>query len=360
MSTPTALRAATLLFKEGNASNFEIVLFTAAPGADIVQVHKGGSGMRLFKLIALITVGALGLFSTLQGQRPDLHAQAQTQTLAWAPLPAQPNAWVPPNKPIWKLSELLAEHKGQQNWTHTVVRDETLQADYISMAPGSKTPRRFHPDTRVWWIVQSGQIRFNIDGQQPFVATKGYMVQVPYRNIYSMETVGGSPSLRLEVHIAGAKTMYPIDETPPPLAGVNFVKVRVSGKGNYDRGNKPFIDFNQIVAGTEKQQRLIDDVRAVANIIRGNPKTQAPARDADKGHFHLESAEFWFVLEGQIEYKIGSLPIFIANQGDIVYTPKQTWHRARFAGSDMATRLAMNGYPDLLHNLQTAEELAGR
>jgi len=53
-----------------------------------------------------------------------------------------------------------------------------------------------------------------------------------------------------------------------------------------------------------------------------------------------------------MEYKIGSLPIFIADQGDIVYTPRETWHRARFGGTEMACRLAMNGYQDLLHNYQ--------
>ena len=67
--------------------------------------------------------------------------------------------------------------------------------------PAMKTPRQFHPDTRAWWIVQDGQIRFSIEGQEPFVASKGYMVQVPYRNIFSMETVGESRRC-VEVNIA--------------------------------------------------------------------------------------------------------------------------------------------------------------
>src|SRR5262249_30613026 len=162
-----------------------------------------------------------------------------------------------------------------------------------SMAPGTKTPRQFHPDTRAWWIVQDGQVRFNIEGQEPFVASKGYMVQVPYRNIFSMETVGDKPALFLAVNIADAKTMYPIDETPPSLPGFNFVKVRISGKGKYEGGNKPYIDFTAVVAGSEKQRRFIADDRAVANIIMGDPKTQRPAADTDKGHFHEESPEFW-------------------------------------------------------------------
>jgi mannose-6-phosphate isomerase-like protein (cupin superfamily) len=111
-----------------------------------------------------------------------------------------------------------------------------------------------------------------------------------------------------------------------------------------------------VVAGSEKQRRFIADDRAVANIIIGDPTKQRPAADTDKGHFHEESPEFWFILLGKMEYKIGSLPIFIADQGDIVYTPKQTWHRARFAGSEVACRLAMNGYQDLLHDYQPPDE----
>ncbi len=110
-------------------------------------------------------------------------AAQQDSRLAWAPVPAQPAAWVAPNRPIWKLADLLAQHKGQTNWAQTVVSDSLLHADYISMGPGAKTPRRFRPDTREWWIVQEGQIRFTIEGQEPFVASKGFLVAgtVPHR-----------------------------------------------------------------------------------------------------------------------------------------------------------------------------------
>jgi len=33
---------------------------------------------------------------------------------------------------------------------------------------------------------------------------------------------------------------------------------------------------------------------------------------------------------------------------------------ARFAGTDLACRLAMNGYQDVLHNYQPVEELSGK
>jgi len=329
--------------------------------------------MRSAKQIALVILG-LGLFSTLPARQAEVHGQqrgaggAPRQMEVWAPLPDKGSPFIPPNKPLTKIAALLARHKGERNWTETIVNDNLFHGDYISMAPGAKTPRRFHQDNRAFWIVQDGQIRFTIEGQEPFVASKGFLVQVPKRLVYSMETVGDKPSLRFEVTMANSNTMYPIDETPPPAPGVKFERATVaSAKGAYDEANVPFIDYNQTIAGHPKpkknQDQFVGDAHdggyvnvGIANIIRGDPATQPPAREDDLGHFHLTGPEFWFILEGEMEFKIGSVPIFVANQGDIVYAPVQTWHRVRFAGAGMATRLAIVGYA----NSHVFQATAGR
>jgi mannose-6-phosphate isomerase-like protein (cupin superfamily) len=267
----------------------------------------------------------------------------------WSPKSTKLLGWTAPNKPHWKLAEILAAHKGKASWSLTVVNDDHLHGDYIQMAAGEKTRRRMHPDTRAWWVIQDGQVRFTIDGVEPFVASKGYLVQVPYRTFYQLETVGDKPSLRFEVNIANAKTDYPADEQPPVLKGFDFVKTTVGGKGTYAGGNRPWIDFNAVVAGTETQRRFIADDRAVSNIIFGDPTKQAPVEEASKGHFHPECAEFWFILLGKMEYKMEGAGMIIADQGDIVYAPRMHWHRPRFAGDQPACRLAMNGYQDIAH-----------
>src|SRR6267142_1163169 len=302
--------------------------------------------MRSVRRVALVIL-SVGLFTTLHGQQPEGGGDRME---VWAPRPAKDNPFIPPNKPLTKLAALRAKHKGEQKWTETIVSDNLFHGAYISMAPGEKTPRRFHQDNRAFWIVQDGQIRFTIEGQEPFVASKGFLVQVPHRNVYSMETVGERPSLRFEVTIANSNTMYPIDATPTPAPGVKFARTRVANiKGAYDKANVPFIDYNETIAGNAKpkqnQNQFIGDAHGIANIIRGNPKTQTPARDEDKGHLHLTGPEFWFILEGQMEYKIGSEPAFVADQGDIVYAPAKTWHRVRFAGTGMASRLTERAKP---------------
>jgi mannose-6-phosphate isomerase-like protein (cupin superfamily) len=272
----------------------------------------------------------------------------------WAPVPSTPNAWVAPNKPHTKLADLLAAHKGQASWREPVVRDVLLTADYVQMAPGTKTARQFQPDNPIWWVVQAGEVRFTIEGQEPLVATKGFLVQVPYRNIYQLEAIGSAPALVFEVKVANSPTMYPADETPVPVPGMEFVKVRISGKASYSDTIRPFLDFNgAVAAGKRVAGPFVSDARAFANVIRGLPQTDDPK---DLGHFHEVSAEFWFILEGTINYKIGSLPIFDALQGDVVFVPKQMWHRAHHGGTGYSTRLAMNGYPQLLHNFQPRRE----
>jgi len=269
--------------------------------------------------------------------------------LVWAPKPISLTPWVAPAKPHWKLSGILAAHKGQKTWTEPIVDDEFLHGEYIQAAPGDKTPRRAHPDTREWWVVWDGEIRFTIDGVEPFVAKKGFLVQVPYRTFYTMETLGDKPSLRFEVNIAKARTMYPVDVTPPALAGFKFEKTTVASKGVWDQGNKPYIDFNQIAAGKEKAGRFIADDRAVSNIIYGDPAKLAPVGPNEKGHFHAECAEFWFILLGKVSYRMEGVPEIMADEGDIVYAPRGRFHLPRFAGDKMSCRLAMNGFQDIAH-----------
>ena len=54
-----------------------------------------------------------------------------------------------------------------------------------------------------------------------------------------------------------------------------------------------------------------------------------------------------FILLGKMEYKLEGAGMIPADQSDIVYTPRMTWHRPRFGGDGPACRLAMNGYQDI-------------
>ena len=223
---------------------------------------------------------------------------------------------------------------------------------YVSMSPGQKTKTLFWADDRVYWVVMSGQMRVTIEGVEPFIATKGFLVQVPYRVPYSMEVVGNEPSLRFEVVPAGETPSYPISETPTPVKGIKFVKANYTGQGKYEGVNKPYIDFEKdIVAAGGKGGGAVKDDHTWANIIRSQGVPTPPP--TSWGHFHENFAEFWLIMEGQEEFLIQGLPLIKADYGDIVFAPEERWHRALAAGTGWGTRLAITPRPPSLHYYQT-------
>lgn len=230
------------------------------------------------------------------------------------------------------------------------------------MAPGEKTRTQFYGDDRTVWIVWGGKIRFNIQGQTPFVATKGFLVQVPLRVPYSMETVGDEPSLRFEVTRNNTLPSYPVasgDAPPPPKDGQHYVKISypstlvAGGMDSYTEANKPYLDFfKDIVAahptGGGRLTLFVGDRDNQAAIIRGMGVPTPP--DSNKGHFHIENDEFWFIPEGKIDYLIEGIGLLTAGPGDIVLALPGRYHRASFAPGQMDTRIAFNRSPTMQHN----------
>jgi mannose-6-phosphate isomerase-like protein (cupin superfamily) len=228
-----------------------------------------------------------------------------------------------------------------------------MLAKYISMAPGESTGMRMHADTRVSWIVQDGQMRVTIQGQEPFIASQGYMVQVPYQTPYKMETLGNVPSLRFEIMPARTATLYLETETPPQMAGVTFIKTRATMRNaQYSENERMSLNFADVQAGTQRGGAFVSDDRSFVNIIRGRGVARQP--DTVLGHFHLEYAEFWFIMEGNIDYLIEGEEFFTSSQGDVVYVPNGRWHRASHGSpvGEMSTRIAINGFPQGLHVME--------
>src|SRR5437870_604014 len=180
--------------------------------------------MALAVLVTAAVTSLTGQTQTGAAGRPP--ARQNTPLIVMSPK-ATSAGWTGVHKPHTKIADVLARHKGQADWAEMVVDDESLNAQWISMGPGKQTPRRMNGDTREWWIVRSGTLRFTIEGSEPIVATKGVMVQVPYRTLYQIENIGTEPALRFEVNVVRARKLYPVDETPVPLLGFEYIKTRV-------------------------------------------------------------------------------------------------------------------------------------
>ena len=280
-----------------------------------------------------------------------VHArQAQPKpvpTSAWAPKPIKTPGYSGIHKPWIKLADLKATHQGQANWRELLVNDGRLTAEYVSAAPGTRVSRRFHPDTREWFAVVEGEVRIEIEGQDPILARRGSLINIPRQTIYSLETVGDVPSLRFAVNVAGAKTLFPDGvERPTPPAGTAWTQVRVNrAPARYDEFNQPHLNIHDAAAKNEKYSggRFVRDDKSEMLVLYGHERNLPPLDPADKGHFHAESAEFWLVFSGKIRYAFEGQQPFIAGEGDVVYVPSNTWHATRYIG-DNACRLSITEY----------------
>ncbi len=285
-------------------------------------------------------IGIIFLFGAADAQ------QAAKPILAWAPKPARLTPYAAPNRPLWKLAEILKKHAGQQGWRETVVSTPDFTGAYVAMASGEKTKTIFYADDRAFWVVQAGQIRFTIEGQEPFIASKGFLVQVPYRVPFSLETVGDVPSLRFEIRPPEAP-IYPIAETPDPARGVQYIHASFNGHGTYDAVNKPALDFEKdiVQGGAPPPRTFLKDDRLGVEIFRG-PQGAPPTA---LGHYRANYPGLWFVLEGQETFLIEGEKLITAQQGDVVFAPVGRWHNVTASGAGHSTRLAINARPGNLH-----------
>jgi quercetin dioxygenase-like cupin family protein len=290
-----------------------------------------------------LTLAACGMAVTLGAQ-----TAAPIPTSAWALKPTKTPGYTPPQRPWVKISDVKAKHQGEASWHELVVDDGRLMGEYFAAAPGTKVARRFHPDTREWFGVLEGEIRVEIEGQEPFVARRGSLVNIPRLTMYSLETIGDKPSLRFAVNVARAKTLYPQDLQPPAApAGMAWIPVTINRRpGGYDEFNKPYINIHEEAAKNERYTggRFVRDDKSEMLVIYGHEKNMPPLDPNDKGHFHAESAEFWLVFSGKIRYKFEGQEPFIASEGDVAYVPASTWHATRFTGPDPSCRLSITEY----------------
>ena len=254
-------------------------------------------------------------------------------------------------KPWIKLADIKARHKGDANWRDVIIDDGRLTGEYVSAAPGAKQSKRFHPDTREWFAVVEGEVRVEIEGQEPFTATRGSLVNIPRQTMFALETIGDKPSLRWVVNVARAKTLYPRESDAQPVAappgGTAWVPVTVNRTpSQYDQFNQPHLNIHEAASKNDKYTggRFVRDDKSEMLVIYGYEKNLPPLDPADKGHFHPESAEMWLVFTGNIRYSFEGQQPFVAGEGDIVYVPPNTWHATRFSGEAPACRLSITEY----------------
>lgn len=60
-------------------------------------------------------------------------------------------------------------------------------------------------------------------------------------------------------------------------------------------------------------------------------------------HYHPEADEFWIILKGEHKFEIGkNEEVFLAGPGDIVYCPKNVFHRVTIISKEQGIRFAIS------------------
>ncbi len=304
--------------------------------------------------IALAAAFALSLTVHARAQNPAPPAVAgppPVPTSVWASKPTALPRYPAGVRPWIKVADVKAAHRGEANWRERLFDDGRLSAEYVAAAPGTMQSPRFHPDTREWFAVVEGEVRVEIEGQAPIVATRGSVVNIPRHTVFSVTTAGNTPSLRFVLNVAGAKTFFIADTAAPPPqaapAGAAWLRTTINRTpGRYDEFNAPHLNIHAEGAKNEKYTggRFVRDDKSEMLVIYGYEKNLPPLDPSDKGHFHAQSAEAWLVFTGQIRYAFEGQEPFIASEGDVVYVPANTWHATRFIGEAPSCRLSITEY----------------
>jgi len=307
-------------------------------------------GMRSAAAAALLVVAIAVPARAQNPAPPPVAGPRPVPTAVWASKSTTLKPYPPGVKPWLKLADIKARHAGQASWTDALFNDGRLMADYVSAAPGTTQSARFHPDTREWFAVVEGEVRVEIEGQEPFTATRGSLVNIPRQTVFSVTTLGATPSLRFVLNVANARTFFVADSAAPPQAppaGTAWMTTTINRTpGRYDEFNRPTTNIHDEGAKNPKYTggRFVRDDKSEMLIIYGYEKNMPPLDPADKGHFHAESAEAWLVFTGKIRYAFEGQAPFIASEGDVVYVPSNTWHATRFIGEAPSCRLSITEY----------------
>jgi len=289
--------------------------------------------------------------------------------------------YAPPMRPLWRLADLKKMHAGANNWSEQIVLDPEQDATYNSGAPGARFTPRLHPDTPTVFVVVTGEMHFNVEGQPPVTATRGSIINIMKTTLFSYDVGGSQNALWVEVNPRNYKTVYPA-AGPQPASSRDGKIVKVSfahHPGAYAPPNQ--LHWNTFDDGIAKcalrGTRVLDDHIFVSPLIgfvnpadnkcgtgRGNvgggPDQGAFDPHATFGHMHPGPAEWWIVQVGAISGRFENQGEFHAVEGDVLYAAPMSWHEmGAEAPSGPSVRLAMGGY-ELINMNNTENGRAAR
>jgi mannose-6-phosphate isomerase-like protein (cupin superfamily) len=217
----------------------------------------------------------------------------------------------------------------------TIVKDGRNRVAAISSPAGAPSDPHLHPDFNEWWVVLAGEVTYQIGQYEPFAAHFGDIVIAPCGFRHDIRPTKGAHCIRM---VVGPETsnhdlkgiepsrLVPLDGAAPP--------------------NRIFTPLEYMLArhGTYKSwaEQVLFDQRNRANFIHQMPG------EKNRPHWHPNCDEWWVVLKGELEWKVGERPAFRAGKGDVVFVERGLAHAIETVGGESSVRLAVT-VPDIIH-----------
>jgi quercetin dioxygenase-like cupin family protein len=99
-----------------------------------------------------------------------------------------------------RVEEVVAAH-GEPPWIVRLVLTDEVVATLICTPHGNSSRRHSHPDNDEFWVVMGGELRWEIEGEEPMLARNGDIMLVPKGKAHNIVTVSEEPALRLAIGI---------------------------------------------------------------------------------------------------------------------------------------------------------------
>jgi quercetin dioxygenase-like cupin family protein len=238
------------------------------------------------------------------------------------------------NQPLISLKEVMASHP-EKSWFEKVVLDGRNRAGMICSPAGSPSDPHLHPDFNEWWVILNDEVEYAIGEYEPFVATFGSIVIAPAGYRHDIRPHKGEKCIRMVVGFQHSnhdlKGLVPsrqlaLDEPPPPNRIHTSLEYMIERHGL----DKPWAE------------QVLLDQRNRANMIH-----QLPGQ-GNRPHWHPNMDEWWVVLNGELEWRVGSDAPFRAKRGDLVFVEAGRAHAIDTVGDESSIRLAVTS-PDVVH-----------
>ena len=217
-----------------------------------------------------------------------------------------------------------------------LIRDGRNRAAAISSPEGAPSDPHLHEDFNEWWIILAGEVSYTIGEYETFAAHFGDIVIAPAGYRHAPTPTKGDQCVRVVVGLQHSNhdlkgippsRTVPLDNLPPPNRIWTPLDYMIERHGV----DEPWAE------------QVLLDQRNRANMIH-----QLPGQ-SNRPHWHPDMDEWWVVLKGELEWRVGNKQPFRACRGDFVFVEAGYSHEIVTVGSESSIRLAVTS-PDVVHH----------